>query len=442
MNKTVLLIEDDEIMALSIVQRLQLEGFDVVHQDSIARARRWLEKHTPDLVLSDIRLPDGSGAELFLACQAEVMALPPWILMTGYGTIEQAVNMVRHGVSDYLTKPFDLDALMAQVHKLTDDLPLCEGVGVLGVSDEMVALTASLQAVSRYEAPLLITGETGVGKEEVARYIHRLVNEAKGEETPFVAVNCGAIPETLVESELFGHEKGAFTGAERQHIGAFERANGGVLFLDEIGDMPLAMQVKLLRVLQESAIVRVGGETVIPIETRIVFATHRDLMQAVAEGTFREDLFYRISLMTFEVPPLRERPADIFWLANRFVRQFSSQYGPKRLSPQAERALLHYPWPGNVRELKNTIERACMLSRDEVVQVSDLRLPIEETVFDQEDDARLHPYLDSCEKGYILAALRLHGGRMTETARYLGISRKTLWEKMKKHGLERKSLRL
>ena len=439
-NAQILLIEDDPIMAGSLRQRFKLEGYDLALCQTVSAAKAWLAAHTPDLVLSDIRLPDGSGAELFLQQLEKALDMPAWLFMTGYGSIEQAVELVRLGATDYIAKPFDLDQLIERIDRLLSQSPVCDH-STLGISEQMILLDSTLRHAINFDAPLLITGETGVGKEVIARYIHQLYCHQQGRDLPFEAINCAAIPETLVESELFGHEKGAFTGADRQHKGVFERAGDGVVFLDEIGDMPLLAQAKLLRVLQERTFYRVGGEQPLTTAARLVFATHADLNALVEQQQFREDLLYRINTLHMEIPPLRERPDDIIWLANRIMNDLSAQYGLKRLAPSTVQFLLRHSWPGNVRELRNTLERAFMLCPGEVIQPADLRLPISEIPDTEMDKGALKPYLEACEKGYLINALKIHRGRVSETARHLGISRKTLWDKMKKYGIDREQVR-
>jgi DNA-binding NtrC family response regulator len=295
----------------------------------------------------------------------------------------------------------------------------------------MRRIEAMLQRVAPLDVTVLITGETGVGKEVVARRVHEL-----GRGGPFFAVNCAAIPEGLVESELFGHERGAFTGAGRNHRGVFERARGGTLFLDEIGDMPLPTQARLLRVLQERQLTRVGGEDSVAVDVRLICATHQDLQRMAGEDRFRADLLYRINVVHLEIPPLRERAEDILLLANRFLANWAANQGRprKHLHPDAEQALLEHEWPGNVRDLRHTLERACIFSDGALVRADTLfpTGPAAMPADPQDKDQPLNEYLRSCEKRYIEHCLGTHGGRIGETAEALGISRKALWEKMKR----------
>ena len=421
-------------MGESLCERFRLEGFAIDWQKSAADAEAALAATAYALVLSDIRLPDRSGEEMYRGLVAAGRPLPPFIFLTGFGTVDSAVQLLKLGAVDYVIKPFDLGALVDKVRALVPGAP--EDEPVLGVSPAMRAVAEALPRLASRAGSVLLSGESGVGKELVARELHRL--RGPGAERPFIAVNCGALAETLIESELFGHEKGAFTGAVRTKRGVFEQAHGGTLLLDEIGDMPLSMQVKLLRALQERRIVRVGGDAPIAIDFLLILATHRDLRKLVEEGQFREDLFYRVNVVHLRIAPLRERREDILWLARRFVRAFLAAHPGERrlLHPLAEQALLEYPWPGNVRELQHTVERACILSRQDLV------LP-EACFADSVNPQKVAPtlagnlgqYLEACERSYIESALERHGGHMAQTAESLGISRKNLWEKMKKLGM-------
>ncbi|MBM3392907.1 MAG: sigma-54-dependent Fis family transcriptional regulator [Betaproteobacteria bacterium] len=432
MHPRLCLIEDDAIMGESLADRFRLEGFVVDWHRSAGAARKALAEHIYAVAISDINLPDGSGEALFSELLAAPRALPPFVFITGFGTIDSAVQLVKLGAADYVTKPFDLDGLVDKVHTLS---AAAAGAGAtsFGSSPAMRALAESLPRLAQHATTILINGESGCGKEHVARELHRLASA--GAEQPFIAVNCGGFTETLLETELFGHEKGAFTGAVRARRGVFEQAHGGTLFLDEIGDMPLSMQVKLLRAVQEHQIVRVGGEKPIEVDFRLILATHRDLKKLVEQGAFREDLYYRIHVIHLRIPPLRERRDDILWLARQFVQAFvRSHPGEQRtLHPLTEQALLDYPWPGNVRELKHTVERACILSRQALVMPEAC---FDDSVNPQKSDAaisgNLGEYLRACERRYIVQALELQAWHLGRTADSLGISRKNLWEKMRK----------
>ncbi len=438
-NQRFCVIEDDEIMRESLRDRFELEGFEC---DCFATAKEAMEqigrKHYK-VIISDIRLPDMNGEELFKQLIAREPFLPPWLFITAYGTVDRAVSLLKLGATDYITKPFDLDELIEKLQSLSshpNQSFVPEIAPILGISSTMRKITETLPRLAKQANRILITGESGVGKEVVAREIHRL--NPKRAEHPFVAVNCGALPENLLEAELFGFEKGAFTGAFRNKKGLFEQAHKGTLFLDEIGDMPKAMQVKLLRALQEQRVTRIGGEEEIPVDIHLICATHQDLKTMVEQGAFREDLFYRIHLIHLRIPPLRERKEDILWLAQRFLEEYASQACEcrKLITAEIEQLMLSHPWPGNVRELRNAIERACILSEGGKLE--------SHALFDQSaqqtqsllcESDNLSGFLHTCERSFILQAITRHNWHMGQTAQHLGISRKNLWEKMKKLGI-------
>ncbi|GAB1232225.1 sigma-54 dependent transcriptional regulator [Ferrigenium sp. UT4] len=445
MSKTrqprICLIEDDEIMGESLCDRFTLEGFRVDWLQTGLEGQRAVRNKPYCLVISDIHLPDLNGEELYAQLlEEQKMALPPFLFITGYGSIDRAVRLLKLGAADYISKPFDLDSLVEKVHQLcplvaAEPATAMAGSNALGISRVMVEIEQSIPRLARLANTILVTGDSGVGKEHVAQLIHQ--HARSGDDTPFVAINCGAVTESLLESELFGHEKGSFTGAARARKGVFEQAHGGTLFLDEIGEMTLAMQVKLLRAIQERVIVRVGGESTIPVDVRLICATNRDLKKMVEDGTFREDLYYRIHVIRLRIPPLHERKEDILWFARLFLQQCVEANGEQHvISPAAEQALLNHEWPGNLRELKHSVERACILSHDPVLEA--------DTFFDNgalasPTDApfsaapgTLADYLKSCERGFILRSLEQHRWHFGHTAEALGISRKNLWEKMKK----------
>lgn len=430
------LVEDDAIMGESLCDRFELEGFVCDWYTNAASAIAGFGKRRYAVVISDIRLPDRTGDDMFMHLQKQHASLPPFIFITGFGAIDTAVSLLKHGAADYVTKPFDLDLLMEKIRAIAAaaSQPRTAAPG-LGISATMRRIAEMLPRLAEHADTVRITGESGVGKEKVALELHRCVPGSQ--DKPFIAVNCGAITESLMEAELFGYEKGAFTGAARTKKGVFEQADGGTLFLDEIGEMPLAMQVKLLRVIQERRIVRVGGEALIPVNVRLVCATHRDLKQMVEQGTFREDLFYRVNVIQLKIPPLRERKEDILWFADLFLEHYAAQHKIKKKSllPATEMTLLDYPWPGNVRELKHCIERAYILSGASALSVEDLfedAILAKYAVTAITPDADLSHYLHECERRYILNALNRHQRHMGHTAAALGISRKNLWEKMRK----------
>ncbi len=429
------LIEDDAIMGEALVGRFRLEGFECDWFREGRPALETLGRKRYDVAISDIQLPDIDGEMLFEEARNRGSELPPWIFITGYGAIDGAVRMLKLGAEDYLTKPLDIRALLDKVRVVcVRGRPAVAGEPTLGVSSAMRAIEAMLPKLANSAGTVLITGESGVGKEEVARALHR-ARDAEGAR-PFVAVNCGALTESLLEAELFGHVKGSFTGAMRDRKGLFEQADGGTLFLDEIGDTTPAMQVKLLRAIQERQIMRVGGDMPIPVDIRLVCATNRDLKRMVEAGEFREDLYYRIHVIHLDVPPLRERREDILWLTDRLLARCATEHGGvvRSLHRGAEKPMLDYPWPGNIRQLKHILERACILSTQPVLTPELLfgELPAPQ---EDEPDELLADYLQACERRYIESALRANRWRMAETAAVLGISRKNLWEKLRKLGI-------
>jgi DNA-binding NtrC family response regulator len=433
MQHRIALIEDDPIIGEALSERLDFEGFACDWYRDGKSARRGLGQRRYSVVVSDINLPDISGEQLFSDLLGNGQSLAPFIFITGYGAIDQAVRLLKLGAHDYVTKPFHVGELVAKIRSLCErQQPAANTDAQLGISTGMRHIEGLLPRLAASRSAVLISGESGAGKEQVARALH-LAGDPDGK-TPFVAVNCGAIPENLIESELFGHDKGAFTGADRERRGVFEQADSGSLFLDEIGEMPPSMQVKLLRAIQDRAVVRVGGATPRKVDIRLVCATHHDLKAMVEQGSFREDLYYRIHVIHLEVPPLRERQEDILWLAARFLDERAARGEARRtLTADAERALTRYPWPGNVRELQHCLERACVLSLSPVLNVESLfgangSSPLEADALRQP----LSDHLQDCERAYIRKALAECDGRIADTAALLGISRKNLWEKMRK----------
>ncbi|MCV9934838.1 sigma-54 dependent transcriptional regulator [Boseaceae bacterium BT-24-1] len=424
------LIEDDLIMGESLVQRLAIEGAEVTWWRTKAEAVQGLSKRRPQAVICDLKLPDGNGEEIFLETAKSERA-PPFLFMTAFGEIDQAVRLMRCGAGDYVTKPFEMSSFLERLETLVEPTEQ-EGQGVLGVSSAMRALESTLVRLAKVGAPVLLTGETGSGKEVCARLLHA----SRGKTGPFMAVNCAAIPAELMESELFGHERGAFSGAHARHLGYAERAGAGTLFLDEIGDLAPKLQAKLLRLLEERSFTRVGGEQVIPFKARVVCATNADLPQKVKEGSFREDLLYRINVVHVPVPPLRDRGEDITWLMDRFVAEFTGD-GDDRIqgtSALAVESALAHAWPGNVRELRNRVERAIALGYGPLLMPGDL-FPELGPVFKSAHRDGLEGIRDDAERRHIAHVLAEHGGAVLATAKALAISRTTLWEKMKRHGI-------
>jgi DNA-binding NtrC family response regulator len=443
MQPILCLIEDDEIMGESLFDRFGLEGYRVEWYRTGLEGQQAISNKRFDLIISDIHLPDLNGEEVFAQLCEEKRPLPPFIFITGYGSIDRAVRLLKLGAADYISKPFDLDLLVEKAHQLCPEQQAEEPAAphetdTLGISPAMQGIAQSIPRLAKLANTILITGESGVGKEHVAQLIHR--HARHNSQTPFVAINCGAVTESLLESELFGHEKGSFTGAAKARKGVFEQAHGGTLFLDEIGEMSLNMQVKLLRAIQERTIVRVGGDTPIPVDVRLICATNRDLKKMVEENSFREDLYYRIHVIRLRIPPLRERKEDILWFAQQFLKMCAQiSHENHNLSPAAERALLDYTWPGNLRELKHSVERACILSTSQSLDAEAFfDDPSGPTPAQQESsdpattEGTLNDYLRECERKFILQSLTQNHWHFGHTATALGISRKNLWEKMKK----------
>jgi DNA-binding NtrC family response regulator len=436
MSARLCLIEDDPIVGESLHQRLSLEGFICDWHRTGRAALESIGREPYAAIVSDVRLQDASGEDLFRAVLDRGERTPPFVFITAYGSIDRAVELIKLGAADYVTKPFDVDQLVAKLRVLAgmpEDLPASGGRPELGTSAAARRVEELLPRIAARADTVLITGESGVGKERVAQRLHRL-GDIDGS-APFIAVNCAAVSESLLEAELFGHERGAFTGAIRARRGVFEQAEGGTLFLDEIGEMTPGMQAKLLRTIQEREIVRVGGEKRIPVRLRLICATNRDLQALVDDGRFRLDLYYRINVIHLRLPALRERRDDILWFARAFLAEMCRRNAvAKRLGVAAESALVAHDWPGNIRELRHAIERACILSQRPVIEPTDLfeSTAGESSVIQVEGDAPLSDYLQRCERYFILETLERHGWQIGATARVLGISRKNLWERMRR----------
>ena len=443
-----ILVVDDEPAQRELVSGfLRKRGFEV---DEAAGGQAALARFTQapfDLVLTDQRMPDLSGLDLLQRLRA-VTPEAAVIVMTAYGTIETAVGAIKAGATDYLSKPINLDELLHRIEQVRERQRLLgenrelraaleerhRVEGIIGDSGRMQEVLSLVRRVAGSDATVLIRGESGTGKELIARAIHHASPRAAG---PLVAVNCAALPEGLLESELFGHEKGAFTGAAASRKGRFELADGGSIFLDEIGDLPLHLQVKLLRVLQERQFERVGGTRTIPVNVRVLAATHRNLEALVREGRFRDDLYYRINVVTLLLPPLRERREDLSPLIEHFLTRFAGKNDKtiRGLTREARDALLRYDYPGNVRELENLIERAVVLTRDEVIGKSDLPLTLDEQTAESDAPAGLVAAAEGLERRMIRDALSRAGGVQTRAAELLGISERVLRYKLRKYGL-------
>lgn len=428
-SELIAVIEDDEIMGGTLTFRLELEGYNVLWWRTGHEALAALRMSRPALVICDIMLPDMNGEDVFLRALTWLGA-KPFLFITGFGKFDQAVRLTKAGAVDYITKPFDLSELLERVGRLLTFLP--RSTGALGVSPAMRQIEMLLRRVSNIDSSLLLTGESGVGKEVAANFVHRISTRAQ---EPFVPVNCAAIPNELIESELFGHEKGAFTGAQVRHQGYVERARNGILFLDEVGELPLAVQAKLLRLLEVRVFIRVGGETPIKATARIVCATNADLERAVAEGRFRGDLYYRINVISVLIPPLRDRRDDILPLAQEFLHEFSKLFHRDMhgFTPTAETALFEHDWRGNVRELRNRVERAVALTETSWIGAEALfPSPAAETSEVGTRHQTLAEVRWRAERDHIRAVLARAGQRVEDAAKLLGISRSTLFDKMRK----------
>jgi two-component system response regulator HydG len=443
---TILVVDDDSAHRTMLRTLLTGWGYTISEADDGSTAIQRVHEQAFDLILMDIRMIKVSGLEALTEIKAFNPAIPV-IIMTAYSSVESAVEALKNGAYDYLTKPLDFDELrltmqraMDHTHLREENRLLRESLGsqfdtrnIIGRSEAMVRLLETVAQVAASEATVLITGESGTGKEMIAGAIHF---NSRRKEGPFVRINCAAITETLLESELFGHEKGAVTGAHRRKEGRFVQAHRGSLFLDEISEMSQAMQVKLLRVLQERELTRVGGEDPVRVDVRVIAATNRDLLQDMEAGRFREDLYYRLNVVNLHIPPLRQRREDIPLLAQHFLTRFSEKNRKsfKGITPQAMDRLLKYDWPGNVRELMNAVERGVVLGRSEYLDVEDLPLLVDELG----EERSVSPLqgelsLEEVEKSTILKALESTGGNKSEAARRLGITRKTLTAKLKKY---------
>lgn len=432
MTGTVLLIEDDEVLGEALTQRLRLEGFAPRWARSIAEGEAALrEGPPPRAVLCDMRLPDGSGEALLLRLLPELGAVPV-IAMTAYGGVEQAVRLIRAGADDYLMKPFDMEALLDKLRALpAPAAPRPADAAEGWRAPAMRALDKALHRLAATATPVLLLGESGAGKEVTARRLHALGPRAAA---PFVAINCAALPRDLLESEVFGHERGAFTGATERRAGAAERAGAGTLLLDEVAELELGLQAKLLRLLDQRRFTRVGGAKELALEARVVAATNADLTARVREGLFREDLYFRLAVVELRVPPLRERTEDLDALADALLASAAEEAGRGGLTLSgAARAALHaHPWPGNVRELRNRLARAAVLGEGPVLEPADL---FPGQALPEIEPATLHEAREAAEREHIRRVLARCGGRLGEAAKVLGIGRTTLWERVRRLGL-------
>jgi len=459
----ILLVEDKHDLRLMLKTALEQEGFLIADVGDAETAMQKLRGNQYSLVLTDLKLPRANGLDVLRAVQ-ETSPQTPVILMTAYGTIEEAVRAIKEGAYDFIQKPIDLAHLTSMIrHAIEQQALLRQNVllkeefsarygfpRIIGEHESMRRVGSQLQRIAATDTTALLLGESGTGKELFARALHQLSQRAG---QAFVAINCAAIPETLVETELFGHEKGAFTGAGTRKLGKFELAHRGTIFLDEIGEIPLAVQAKILRVLEERAFERVGGVQTVQVDVRIVAATNRDLQMACRDKQFREDLYFRLSAFPILIPPLRERGDDVLLLADGFVRQFCREFKKPtlRLSPSAEHALLQYRWPGNVRELQNAIERSVILAEGSVIEVDDLQIrEIRKNPLPATTDLSLPDHFDwngsltdvteraarIVEKRLLAQALEECKWNKMKTAERLQVSYKTLLSKIHAYNLD------
>jgi two-component system NtrC family response regulator len=451
--ETILIVDDEKNYLVVLEALLSPEGYEIITADNARSALRLIEESDLDLVLTDMKMPGVSGMELLEQCK-KINPEVPVIIMTAYGTIEMAVEAMKKHAYDYITKPFQNEELKVTIKKalenyrlIKENRRLSEALSekhkfgnMIGRSKPMLRIYDLIGKVAYSKASVLITGPSGTGKELIAKAIHY---ESPRKNRPFISVNCGALTETLLESELFGHEKGAFTGAVALKKGRFELADGGTLFLDEIGEMPPSLQVKLLRVLQEMEFERVGGTRSLRVDVRVLSASNRNLKETVAEGSFREDLFYRLNVIHIEVPPLRERPEDIRLLVNHFIDKYRRTSGEEKiaLSPEVWKAFYAYRWPGNVRELENVIERAVVLNSEGMIHQRDLPAEFSEENVELDVDrfipsgVPLQETLEKIEEKLIRRALKQSGDVQSHAAERLGITKSLIQHKMKKYNI-------
>lgn len=434
----ILLVDDDASLRTLIALRLEANGFDVAAADSGEAALAMLAHARPDAVLTDIQMPGMDGMALFRAIHARDPALPV-IVLTAHGTIPDAVAATQQGLFGYLTKPYDAPTLVDMLNRATrlagakpaGDIDAAWRADIVTASAAMERLLAEARLAAQSEAPLLILGESGTGKEVLARAVHRA---SPRRDYPFVAINCGAIPAELLESELFGHMRGAFTGAARDHAGLFLSAQDGTVFLDEIGDMPPPLQVKLLRVLQENEVRPVGSTEARPIDVRILSATHRNLEEAIAAGSFREDLYYRLNVVSLTLLPLRERREDIPLLARHFLRELAGKYrrALTGFAPEALEMMASADWPGNIRQLRNVLEQCCALATTPTIPASLVARAL------RDRPAEIRPLAEAraaFERDYLVTLLKLTRGQVSEVARLAGRNRTEVYRLLQRHQL-------
>lgn len=454
----ILIVDDDPNTLASLARAFRLAGHEVSVCDSAARALEIAKAQSFDVILSDVVMPGKDGIAMLEDFKASGIAVPI-VMMSGQATIEMAVRATRLGAIDFLEKPISTDKLLLTVENSMrlarleqENRDLKRRLGrhkIIWASTVMQQVMQQVEHVAASETRVCIRGETGTGKELIARTVHEKSPRHAG---AFISLNCAAVPSELMETELFGHEKGSFTGAAARHVGKFEQAHRGTLFLDEIGDMPLPMQAKLLRVLEEGEIERIGGDRPLSVDVRVVVATHRDLEEQVRLGTFREDLYHRVVVFPVVLPPLRERLADIPMLAEHFAQQFAEQnnWKPRRFSEAAIKKLAEYPWPGNIREMRNVVERTLLLSASDPIEAEAVEraLPQAPATKSQSSngqataaDGSLADRVASFERETLLAELKRHHHHMTNTAKALGLERSHLYKKCQQLGIDLRSIR-
>jgi len=449
-----LIVDDDANTLASLARAFRMAGHEATVADNATRALDLIKTQQFDIVLSDVVMPGKDGIALLEDIRT-IGSHVPVVMISGQANIEMAVRATRLGAVDFLEKPLSTDKLLLTVGNVLrlkqledENKQLRQRVGkheIVLAGETMRRVMAQVERVAASETRVCILGETGTGKELIARALHERSPRRDG---PFITLNCAAVPAELIESELFGHEKGSFTGAATRHIGKFEQAQNGTLFLDEIGDMPVLMQAKLLRVLEESQVERIGGDRTIPVNVRVLVATHRNLEELVRGNAFRQDLYHRIFVFPLRLPPLRERTEDIPVLVEHFSRQLSEQNGwkPKPVSPQAIAELQRYSWPGNVRELRNVVERLLLLAGDEV-EAADVRLALPQSAAalgaatGSTTTGTLTERVEQFEREVLLGELKRQNQHMTETARALGLERSHLYKKCQQLGIDLRALR-
>jgi two-component system response regulator HydG len=449
----VLVVDDDEPHAEAVAESLERVGYDCVVATSGAEGLRLIEEQVFDIIITDLVMQGVGGLEVLAKAKRELPDAEV-VILTGHATIPTAVTAMQAGASTYLTKPLDINELRAVADRASQSQRLQRSnlelqrqlnekfgfEGVIGNSSAMHAVVAKLRQIAPTSASVLITGESGTGKELAAKALH--VNGPR-KNKPFVPLNCAELSENVLESELFGHVKGAFTGADRDRIGRFQYANGGTLFMDEIGDMPIAIQIKLLRVLESGEIVRVGTNEPVKVNVRLISATNRDLAEAINEGKFRQDLYHRLKVVSVKLPPLRERREDIPLLIDHFLKEFTASHGKTItvITPAVRKTIMAYSWPGNVRELKNTIESMVVLDSDGQLDLDDMTEDLQAFTSSAKGDgpsgvdSLVGQSLEEIEKHYILETLKRCNGNREEAARQLGIGERTLYRKLKEYNL-------